>query len=73
MGKGIDMARGDAPLHAQVLDDFKDQLLVTLLRRLADKDGHVEVPVADVDANGAYLVAFSVRDRVFHFEVRKKQ
>lgn len=72
MGKGIDMARAEAPLHAEVLDDFKDQLLVTLLRRLADKDGNVQVPVADVDANGSYYVGMAVRDGVFHFEVRKK-
>ena len=36
MGKGIDMARADAPEHAQVMDDFKDQLLVCLLRRIAE-------------------------------------
>ncbi len=35
MGKGIDMAREFAPEHAAVLDDFKDQLIVILLKRLA--------------------------------------
>jgi hypothetical protein len=34
MGKGIDLARPDAPLHAEVLDDFKDQLMIVLLLRL---------------------------------------
>lgn len=75
MGKGIDLAREDAPLHAAMLDDFKDQLLVTLLRRLADEKGHVQVPVQDVDDNGGFVVAFAVDPvtRVFNFEVRKKQ
>jgi hypothetical protein len=69
MGKGIDLARENAPLHASVLDDFKDQLLIVLLKRLGPK---VEIPVAEMDDTGQDLVAFSVRDRVFHFELRKK-
>ena len=41
MGKGIDLARGidletgGIGLHADVLDDFKDQLLIVLLKRIA--------------------------------------
>lgn len=72
MGKGIDLARADAPEHAQLLDDFKDQLLIVLLKRCAN-NGKVRIPVAEVDGTGSYLVAFSVRDEAFHFEVRKKQ
>lgn len=69
MGKGIDAARADAPLHAAVLDDFKDQLLIVLIKRLG---GKVSIPVAEVDDTGGDLVAFSVVDRVFNFELRKK-
>lgn len=72
MGKGIDLAReAGAGIHADVLDDFKDQLLIVLLNRLA-KDGKVSIPVQEVDDTGQFLVAFSVRDRVFHFKVQKK-
>lgn len=71
MGKGIDLARGDAPLHAAVLDDLKDQLLIVLLKRLG---GDVTIPVAEVDDTGQDLVLFGldVEARTFKFEVRKK-
>ena len=69
MGKGIDAARADAPLHADVLDDFKDQLLIVFLKRLG---GTLDIPVAEVDDTGQDTLAFSVRDGVFHFETRKK-
>lgn len=70
MGKGIDAARPHAPLHAAVLDDFKEQLLIVFLKRLG---GKISVPVAEVDDTGGDLLAFSVVDGVFHFETRKKQ
>ena len=69
MGKGIDTARGDAPIHAAVLDDFKDQLLIVLFNRLG---GKVSIPVDEVDATGQYVVEMSVVERVFHFKVRAK-
>lgn len=74
MGAGIDAARAGAPLHAAVLDDFKDQLIIALLRRLGPR---VDLPVAEVDATGGFVVTFAVRGapgkQVFHFEVQKKQ
>ena len=74
MGKGIDLARmAGAGITADVLDDFKDQLLVCLLKRCADSNGNVDIPVADVDATGDTVVGLAVIDRTFHFEVRKKQ
>ena len=69
MGKGIDAAREDSPLHAAVLDDFKDQLLIVFLKRLG---GALDIPVAEVDDTGQDMLAFSVRDGIFHFETRKK-
>lgn len=72
MGKGIDAARASAPEHAALLDDFKDQLLIVLLKRLGGKAGRVDIPVAEVDGTGRYVVAFSVRDGVFHFHVQEK-
>lgn len=72
MGKGIEAARAaGAGLHADVLDDFKDQLLIVLLKRLAI-DGKVSIPVAEVDDTGGDIVSFSVNQRIFNFEVRKK-
>ena len=69
MGRGIDMARPDAALHAQVLDDFKDQLLIVFLKRLG---GKVSIPVAEVDDTAQDLFAFNIVDGVFNFELRKK-
>jgi hypothetical protein len=72
MGKGIDLARtAGAGLHADVLDDFKDQLLIVLLKRLA-VNSEVSIPVAEVDDTGGDLVSFNVIDRVFNFQLRKK-
>ena len=70
MGKGIDAARADSPLHAKVLDDLKDQLLIVFLKGLG---GTAVIPVAEVDDTGGDLLAFAVRDGNFHFELRKKQ
>lgn len=72
MGKGIDAARADAPEHAAMMDDFKDQLLLVLIKRLADKDGKLSITVEEIDDTGRDLLAFSVVDRVFNFELRKK-
>lgn len=72
MGKGIDLAREHAPEHAAVLDDFKDQLIIVLVKRLA-KGGKLDIPVAEMDDTGSDLLAFAVRDGVFHFELQRKQ
>lgn len=73
MGKGINLARAaGSGLHADVLDDFKDQLLVVFLKRLVDKQGSFSVSVAEVDNTGRDLVSFSVNDGVFNFVVSKK-
>jgi hypothetical protein len=69
MGKGIDLAREISPMHAAVLDDFKDQLLIVFLKRLG---GKVSIPVAEVDDTGMDMAAFSIEDGVFHFEIRRK-
>jgi len=71
MGKGIDAARAaGAGLHADVIDDLKDQLLIVFLKRLG---GKVSIPVAEVDDTGQDLLEFRIdENRVFHFEARKK-
>lgn len=77
MGKGIDAARDTAPHHAALLDDFKDQLLIVLLKRLA-QGGRIIIPVAEVDNTGNDIVKFSVKamgtlNAAFEFELSKKQ
>lgn len=70
---GLGRALADAGIHGEVLEDFLDQILIALLKRLADTEGRVQIPLAEVDATGGSVVLFSVADRIFHFEVRKKQ
>jgi hypothetical protein len=69
MGRGIDMARPFAPLHAAVIDDLKDQLLIVFLKRLG---GKVEIPVAEIDDTGSDVFSLRVEQGVFYFETRKK-
>lgn len=64
------MARANAPEHAAVLDDFKDQLLLVLLRRMGEK---VSIPVKEVDETGGFICLMSVVDGNFNFEIRRKQ
>lgn len=69
MGKGIDLAKEDAPEHAALLENFRHQLLIVFLKRLG---GKVSIPVAEIDDTGGDLLAFSVKDGVFNFELRAK-
>ncbi len=80
MGQGIELARAanQEDLHADVLENFRDQLLIVLIKRLADKDGNLVIPVAETDDTGKDLLAFSVQDAgtpqvAFHFQLQKKQ
>lgn len=70
MGKGIDLTKLDAPEHMAVLDNFKDRLLLAIVHQAG---GKLAISVADIDATGGHVLAFSIRDDVFHFEVRAKQ
>ena len=69
MGKGIDMARDLAPEHAQMIDDFKDQLLIVFIKRLG---GKISVPVSETDDTGQDMCKMSVVDGVFNFEIVRK-
>jgi hypothetical protein len=75
VGKGIDMARAaGASIHADALDDFKDQLLVVFLKRLQSYGDNLAFPVLEVDNTGRDLVSFRIDQitRTFHFELGKK-
>lgn len=62
--------REDGPLHADVLDMFKDQLMIAFMVRLG---GKVSIPVKEVDETGRYTLSFNVADGVFNFVLAKKQ
>jgi hypothetical protein len=70
MGLGTNLARDFAPEHAQVIDDFKDQLIIALVKRLG---GNVAMPVHEVDDTSNDLLAFNITDSVFNFQIQKKQ
>lgn len=70
MGQGIDLARAEAPDHAEAIDNMKDQLLLVLIARLG---GKVDIPVAEIDGTGDRMLMMSLKGRTFHFELRKKQ
>lgn len=73
MGKGINMARdAGAGIHADVLDDLKDQLLVVFLKRLQALGHNLQFPVSEVDDTGRDILSFRIEGRVFHFELSKK-
>lgn len=72
MGKGVDMARGLGPEHAAVIDDLKDQLLIVFLKRLKAMGHDLRFPVAEVDDTGQDMLAFSIQDRTFVFDLQRK-
>lgn len=70
MGKGTDLSREEAPEHAQLIDDLKDQLLIVLLNRLG---GNADIPVSEIDNTGQFVVYLRLNEnRVFEFRVEKK-
>lgn len=55
--------------HHQVIEMFKDRLLIVLVKRLG---GEVSLPVAEVDDTAKDNLSFKLVDNVFHFTVTKK-
>lgn len=74
MGQGIEAARAAGAGLRHVLDNMKDQLLVVLMKRLANKNGEVDIPAAELDDTGSDLLVFSIdmAARTFHFQLSKK-
>jgi hypothetical protein len=52
-----------------LMDRFKDQLLLVLLKRLG---GDVSIPIAEVDDTAQNLAAFRLVDGRFILEIRHK-
>ena len=70
--RNTEQVRNAAPLHADVLDMFKGQLLICFLRRLGAEDKTVKIPVAEVDGTGDVNLSFCVVDGQFEFSLTKK-
>lgn len=81
MGQGTRQARQHprgGKLHADVMDELKDQLLIVLMKRLQDKDGRVTVSIPEMDDTGNDLLALQVLDMGtpsarFEFKLEKKR
>jgi len=74
-GKGIDLARAaGAGIHADVLENFKDQFIVVMLKRLKQHGDSLIFPLAEVDDTGSDLVSFNVDQysKDFHFSLSRK-
>lgn len=73
MGTGTNAARAaGATIHADVIDNLKDQLLLVLIERLG---GDITIPVSEVDNTGGKLLNMSLdpAKREFHFTLGRKQ
>jgi hypothetical protein len=72
LGKGTDAARETfgSLEHSELIDNLKDQLLIVFLKRLG---GTLECDVSEVDDTSQDMFAFSIKDRRFKFEIRKKE
>lgn len=70
MGHGIDAARSISPIHAKLLDNLKDQLLIVFLKRLG---GDITIPLTEIDDTCMDLFMLSVDEKHnFHFKIKKK-
>lgn len=57
--KNREIIREQSPIHADVMEMFKEQLLICLLRRLGADNGTVKIPVAEVDGTGNYNLSLA--------------
>jgi len=71
MGQGIDLAREQAPEHAQFIDNMKDQLIIVLINRLG---GNIDIPISEIDGTGDQLLSMSLdkHGNTFTFKTSKK-
>jgi hypothetical protein len=67
----LDLALVDAALHIEALNGLRDQLVIYLLRTIADAHGRAHIPATSLDAAGRYTVACCLSDGFFDFVVTK--
>lgn len=75
MGSGTKAARTliGPNVHADLIDNMKDQLLIVLIKRLANDEGKLKIPCEEIDDTYNDTLAFSVdAKKVFHFQLGKK-
>ena len=75
MGKGIDLARAaGAGIHADVLDNLKDQLCIVFLKELKTRGHSLTFPLIQIDDTGQDMVSFSIdpMTQAFTFTLEKK-
>ena len=74
MGEGIDLAAQDNPEHAAVMENFRDQLIIVLMKRLVDSDGKLQISIAECDDTASDILAMGIDQEagVFNFELKKK-
>lgn len=76
MGRGTDLCRDSAPAHAALIDEFKEQLLIVAMKRLAALGDDLVFPLAEVDDTSQDMLAFAIADdngrKSFRFTLRKK-
>lgn len=73
MGKGIDAVRSEAPVHAALLGDFKDQFIIVALKRLQRLGDDLVFPVSEVDDTSQDMLAFRIDEQKnFVFVLSKK-
>jgi len=73
--KGTDLARAaGANVHADIIDSFKEQMLLALIRQMG---GKAVISVAEIDGTGDFLMSMqlvrSPEGDAFHFFVERKQ
>lgn len=72
MGQGIDLAALDNPVHAALIDNLKDQLLIAFVNKFG---GKITLTVEELDKTGNYLLGFRINqiNQTFEFKTENKQ
>ncbi len=75
MGDGIKLAAAHAPVHAALIDNLKDQLLIVFLKRLEAMGHPLAFALSEIDDTAQDTLAFSVDPdtKTFRFQLGRKQ
>ena len=69
-GQGLDLAAVEAALQVESLNGLRDQLVIFLLKELADHSGRVTISALALDAVGRYRVECDLSNGIFTFLVK---
>jgi hypothetical protein len=73
MGQITDAAAQHNPELVRLMGNMKDQLLIALIKRLADEKGELTIPVTEVDDTWCAMIQIEVSvEKAFKFKVLKK-